>query len=287
MPRRPHTAIIVLSLSFLAVAPGHAQWIEDPGTGWVKVNLSHHDTRTRFDENANKEPYFNKNARSITTTATVTSALGLWTGLDMWAKMPVHHLQFDDVIRDRTSTGLGDPRIFVRMGPSIIGLDTLPLAVAVRGGIKFSVGDFDVRPQIIPLTEGQRDWELLAEIGRSLHPWPLYLMGWVGYRWRELNETTGFKPGNERFFYAAAGGNLNVLTWKVAVDGYFGNATEFAGLVLTRERRQLVQLIPNLGLRIGPGQLEAGARIPLHGRNLPAGTTFTLGYFISWNESLW
>lgn len=271
----------------LSLQPATAQWLEAPGTGWAKLQVSHHDTERRFDEDGDVISFFNKNARSITTTVRFVSAIGLLQGVDAWVDAPYHRLQFNDVIRDRLSAGLGDPRVFLRTGPSLLGIQELPVAVALRAGTKFPVGDFNVDAEVIPLSEGQQDWEVLLEVGRSLHPTPMYVMGWVGYRWREANETTGLKPGNERFFYAAAGGSLDPLSWKLALDGYFGEPTEFSGLVLERERRELIQLIPTLRWTVGPGHVQAGARIPLHGRNLPAGTTFTLGYFLTWNDSLW
>jgi len=274
-------------LGLLPSADGYGQWIESSGTGWVQVQGGHHDTRTRFNENAEVVPYFNKDARSITRTGRLTGALGLWPGLDVWGEVPVHHLQFDDATRERTSAGIGDPRLFVRTGPSLVGLESLPLAVALRGGVKFPVGEFKVDAEVIPLSEGQRDWELLLEVGKSLHPWPLYVMGWVGYRWREVNETSAIKPGDERILYLAAGGHADRFQWKVAVDGLFGRTPKYAGIPVETNRRALVQLIPRAGWQVGPGAVEVGARVPFHGRNLPAGPTFTLGYFLSWDEPLW
>ncbi len=286
----PRLALVLICSAFLGLLPltdGYGQWVEPPGTGWVQLQFSHHDTRTRFNENANTVPYFNEDARSITRTGRLTGALGLWSGIDVWGEIPVHHLQFDDATRERTSAGIGDPRLFLRTGSSLLGIESLPLAVALRGGVKFPVGEFNVDAEVIPLSEGQRDWELLLELGKSLHPWPLYVVGWVGYRWREVNKTSTIKPGDERILYLGAGGHVDRFQWKVAVDGLFGRTPEFSGIPLETNRRALVQLIPRVGWSVGPGAVEAGARVPLHGRNLPAGPTVTLGYFLSWDEPLW
>jgi len=270
------------------VPPLHAQWVEPPGTGWAELRLSHHQTQDRFNRKGEVEPYFNKDAQSTTQSATFTGALGLWQGLDTWLKVPFHRLQFDDVVRERTSTGLGDPRFFARVGPNLFGIGDLATAVALRGGMKVPIGDFENDVEVVPLSEGQRDWEVLLEIGKSLHPWPVYVMGWVGYRWRETNPTTGLKPGNERLVYVAAGGSVQPFRWKVAVDGFFGRPTQLSGATLSQDsRRELLQVIPTVGWRLGPGTLEVGAEVPLHGRNLPAGPTFTLDYFVTWNEALW
>ena len=265
------------------------QWIEPPGTGWAKLQVAHQDTRRRFDETGHVEPYFNEDARSITTTVRFTGAVGLWRGLDVWIDVPYHRLAFNDVTRNRLTTGLADPRFFVRVGPSLVGVDDVPFAVALRGGVKFPVGDFQLDAEQISLSQGQRDWELLLEVGKSLYPWPVYVMAWAGYRWREVNPETERKPGDERLFYVAAGGALDRCRWTVAVDGQFGGApvrTDF-NLELDRNRRELLQLIPTVGWSVGPGAVEAGIRLPLHGRNLPAGPVFTLGYFLQWDKPFW
>jgi hypothetical protein len=151
------------------------------------------------------------------------------------------------------------------------------------------VGDFRLDAEQISLSEGQRDWELLLEVGKSLHPWPAYVMAWAGYRWREVNDEVEKKPGDERLFYAAAGGSVGRFRWKLAVDGQFGRApvrTDF-DLKLEQDRQALLQLIPTVGWSVGPGAVEAGVRVPLHGRNLPAGPVFTLGYFLTWDDPPW
>jgi len=274
-----------------------AQWVEAPGTGWVEVQAAHHRTDTRFDPDGAIEPLFNEDSRSITTTVRLTGAVGVVRGVDVWADLPVHHLQFDDATRERTSTGLGDLRFFLRAGPELAGVTDLPLALALRGGVKLPGNDFPVDAEIIPLTDGQRDWEVMLEVGRSLHPWPVYLQAWAGYRWRTVNDDIDRKPGDERFFYAAAGGRVpgdgagRRLSWKLAVDGFFGTEPErrFSSFTvsLPNDVRELVQLLPSVGYSVGPGTLEVGARIPLHGQNLPAGPTLTLGYFWSWDRPLW
>lgn len=268
-----------------------AQWLEPPGTGWAQLRAIHHPTDTRFGPDGTIEPLFNEDSRSITTSVFLTAAVGLVPGLDVWGQAPFHRLQFNDVVRDRTSTGLGHPKLFLRVGPRLIGLDTgRPLAV--RGGVKFPVGDFPIDAEIIPLSEGQRDWEVLVELGHSFHPWPVYVMGWVGYRWRETNTAIARKPGDERLFHVALGGTIGRLTWKLAVDGLLGRPpirTFDAGFTIELEQdtRRLVQLMPTVGWQVGPGAVELGARFPVDGRNLPAGPALTLGYFFNWGVPLW
>lgn len=286
---------IALTSALLAacpLSPAAGQWIEPPGTGWVDVGVTHQDTRQKFSRSGDVVPFDTEDARSLATTARITGALGLHRGVDLWADVAVRRLAFNDVQADRLTTGLADPRLFLRVGPSLVGLGDLPFAVALRGGLKFPAGDFSVGQggrNDISLSQGQRDWDLLLEVGKSLHPWPAYVMGWVGYRWREVNKSIQEKPGDEQLFYVAAGGSVDRFRWKLAVDGLFGRPpvrTDF-DLVLENDRRELVQVIPTVGWKLGPGVIEAGLRVPVHGRKFPAGPVFTLGYFLSWNDPLW
>jgi hypothetical protein len=281
----------VLIAWMLMPCAGQAQWVEAPGEGWLDISGTYHRTDTRFGPDADIEPLFNAESRSITTSVFLTTAVGLVSGLDGWAQVPFHHLQFDDIVRDRTSTGIGDPRFFLRVGPKAFGLD-IGLPIAVRGGVKFPVGDFPIDAEVIPLTEGQRDWDVLVELGHSFYPAPVYVMGWAGYRWRETNEAIARKPGDERLFYVATGGTVGHFTWKIAVDGLLGRPpvrrlSSGLAIELEQDTRRLVQLLPTAGWRVGPGAVELGARIPVAGRNLPAGPALTLGYFMAWDTSLW
>jgi hypothetical protein len=88
------------------------------------------------------------------------------------------------------------------------------------------------------------------------------------------------------------GGRLDRFEWKVAVDGMFGQSTFGTRTGFEFAARELVQVIPTAGWNVGPGTVQIGARIPVHGQSprfdrLPASPTVTLGYFLSWNDPLW
>ena len=57
--------------------------------------------------------------------------------------------------------------------------------------------------------------------------------------------------------------------------------------MLQNDERELVQVIPTVGWKVGPGAIEAALRVPVHGRKFPAGPVFTLGYFLFWDDPLW
>jgi hypothetical protein len=283
-------------LVVLTPAPSHGQWVEAPGTGWAQLQLAHQRTDTGFSKSGNVVALdeLDPDAQSIITTARLTGALGLVRGLDTWVDLPLHQQSFEGAGSDLLTTGVGDPRVFLRTGPSLVGSDAgaLPVALALRGGVKLTTGTFKNDAETIALSQGQRDWSLLLEVGKSLHPLPLYVSGGTGYRWREENEKIARDLGDEWVFNTAVGGSLDRFQWKVAVDGLFGQRSIDTRTGFEFTARELVQVIPSVGWRIGPGAVQVGARLPVHGQStrsdrLPASPTFTLGYFLSWDDPLW
>ena len=278
---------VCLCIAILMPVNLYAQWIEKPGSGWLQVSFYHHNTQSRFDSERSIEPLFNEEGRSITTSLIFNGVVGVYRGVDVWAQMPVHRLSFNDIAARRESFGLGDPRIYLRIGPELWG-QTLRVPVALRGGIKFPVGDFPVDSEIVPLSEGQTDFEVILEAGYSFYPYKVYLVGWIGYRWRNSNNEIERKPGDESFGYLAIGGAYRKLIWKVALEGQLGQKWEsFTGtrIVLAESQRELVQVQPALGWQVGQGVIELGVRIPVAGRNLPAGPALFAGYFYSWSKN--
>lgn len=151
--------------------------------------------------------------------------------------------------------------------------------MALRAGVKIPGSEFPVDAEVMPVTEGQRDWELLAEVGHSFYPLPLYDKAWAGYRWREQNKQLLWDPGDERFAFAAVGGRIEGLSWELAGEGIWGDAPVKEGIMLPSAERRIVQLLPKVGIPTGHVTLELGARIPLEGRNLPAGPALRAGLF--------
>ncbi len=278
---------IVLALAVHPL-PARGQWVEPPGEGWMHATVSHHQTSRQFGRNGNVVAYDGDNARSVTTSLHLTAAVGLAKGIDAWAEVAAHRLEFSETASTFESTGVGDVRLFARCSPELVGI-RLPVPVALRGGVKLPASTVEDRSDTLPLSDGQRDWELMLETGHSFYPRPLYMMGWAGYRWREENESIRRKPGDEWFAYVAAGGNIGDFVWKLAADGFRGQPpvrTTF-DLRLVNDRRSYVQLLPTIGWDLGPGVAELGLRAPVAGQNMPAGVAVTVGFFLKWNRSLW
>ena len=260
-------------------APAGAQWVELPGEGWAELAVSRQDTRERFDFDGARKPFFAE-GHAITTSFHLTAVVGLFSGLDASVEIPFHRLDFTDEGGDLGRSALGDPRVFLRVSPPLFR--DSDLQVALRGGVKLAGGDFPVSPEIIPLGEGQRDWEVIVEVGRSLGPGSMHVSGWLGYRWREANEERELDFGDEILFLAAVGGSFGRLEYKLGVDGIGGLTPELQGIRVESARRRLVRLLPSLFWRTGLGLVQVGTRLPFAGKNLPAGASFTLGYRMAW-----
>ena len=270
-------ACLLLGVALLAWPSGmSAQWVEPQGQGWASLSVYHQNTRDAYDFEGDTG-VFPAMGHAVATGSFFTLALGLLEGFDAWAQFSFQRLRFDDLAGMRTSTGVGDVRFFARASPlRLLGVTT-PLAI--RAGVKLPVGDFDVGSNMIPLGDGQRDWELMLELGHSFYPAPTYVMGWIGYRWREEATEDARDFGDEQFFYTAVGGEAGPIGYKVGLEGWHGKTPVFGGLESPSAKREMLRFNPSLLVPAGPGQVEVGVRWPLAGKNLPADKDLVLGYF--------
>ena len=255
------------------------QWVGEPGKGWIALAVYHHDTGERFGPEGDAEALL-ADGRAVTTSSFLTTALGLVKGVDLWSQVSVHRLRYDDAAAKRSSTGVGDTRLWLRAAPLKWLGSGVPFAV--RAGFKVPIGKFDVDADEVSLGDAQRDWEVMAELGHSFWPRSIYVSGWAGYRWREENAESGKDFGNEVFYYAQIGGRLGRLGYKLSVDGWNGAAGVTEGAPSPSFERDLGQLLPSLQYDVGAGQVEAGVRFALGGRNVTAGTSLMFQYFSTW-----
>lgn len=248
-----------------------------PGSGWAQVSVFRQKSSGFFGPDALRRPFPAEGAVRITSVY-LTAAAGIFPGLDVWVQTPLHHARYEDVVVTRSRLGVGDARIALRLSPTLLGAQRIP--IALRAGVKVPGSSFPVDATIIPLTEGQRDWEASLETGHAFAGLPLYVLGWLGYRWREENDAVRRDPGNELYVHAAVGGSAASVRWELATELLLGEAPRLVGVTLPTGRRRLVQLTPSLGRRVGLGDLELGGVIPLAGRNLPTGPAVSAGYRI-------
>jgi hypothetical protein len=280
-PFRGLLLALVLPVATAPAAPAQGQWLSPPGEGWVDLTFIRHDTHREFDLQGSERRMF-ADGRAVTHSLFLTGSVGVWRGVDLWVQLPLHHLQFDDAGGDRVSSGLGDPKAWVRLGPEFVGLPSWP--VAVRGGVKVDAGRFDLDAEVVPLGDGQNDLELLLEVGHSFHPHPLWTMAWVGYRWRFENTGARTTPGDESFWWWTLGGEAGPVGWQASLEGLAGRAWKIQGVEVSSARREITQVFGKVDHPVGPGRISLGLRAPLSGRNLPSGVAFTAGYFLRWGS---
>lgn len=266
-------ALAALALSFLA-SPGYGQWIEPQGQGWASFSMYYLDTREQFSP-AGEVRNFVLDGHAQTASSFLTVAMGIAPGVDIWIQPSYHRLEFADLVGTRISWGFGDTRLYVRTAPlRLLGSD---FPFAIRAGTKLPT-DFESGTELIPLGDGQRDWEVMAEVGHSFWPRPFYAAAWAGYRWREAGDTGG-DFGDERFFNVSVGGGGDLLGFKIQLEGWYGGVPTFGGLTGVGQEREMVRLSPSLLVTAGPGQVELGSRLPLTGQNLATGPEIVVGYF--------
>ncbi len=191
----------------------------------------------------------------------------------------MHRLTVDGDGGESESAGLGDIRGAVRVSPALAGFEW---PVALRAGLKVPGSDFPVDATVLPLTEGQVDAEVSLESGYAPEDWPVYLVGWVGYRWRFEDAESQYDPGDERFAHAAVGGTASVLYWELGVDALWGLAPVDQRVVVEGSARRLVQLLPTVGMDVAGGRLELTVPVPVSGKNLPSDPGVSLGYRTAW-----
>lgn len=252
-----------------------------PGQGWIQLSMVSLDSDKRFGVGKRERTYIN-GGRLDLESFVLTGAVGLVTGLELWLQGAVHSFEFDDAAGSSARTGLGDVRVWFRLGPTLVGINEadLPFWVGLRTGAKLPASEFPIDRSVVPLTEGQKDAEVALEVGRVFAEGRVAVQAWWGRRWRGRNEVADLRPGHEWFGYASVLAAVGPVQGRVAVQLLDSAPSETFGLALPTSPREMLGLVPSVGTRLGPGSVELGAQLPLTGRNLPAGAALTLAYTV-------
>lgn len=278
--RAASAGLLVAALATLA-APAAGQWPVGRGNGWAKLSVFHHRATEEYRPDGQVRPFLNNNGKSESTAIFADVLVGVTERIDVWLQVPYFDLNFVDDTESLHRAGIGDVRLSARV--NLLQLRGGSVPISARFTVKAPINDVTIDAQVIPLGEGQWDYEAWLEGGISLWPLPLYSVAWLGYRWRTLNETTTREPGDELTFLAEIGGTqlIGGLGGKVVTEGLFGRPGAIQGVPLGElDRRQIVYIAPTAFYNLTASTiLEVAARIPLHGKNFPAGSPLQIGVF--------
>jgi len=285
----------VLILLLLAPTAAHAgAWTLSKGRYWSKITLMTQSTDEeyvsigvagrppdiqRIYEPGDRAPYAERGkyeSRAV--------FVDLWYGvtdrLDIGLLVPWFRQTFvNDALligfgEARVASGISDVRGFLK-----VNLIKDPFVGSIKLGAKAPTGELINEEGIVPVGEAQWDIDIVAQIGKSFWPVPLYAGLDIGYRFRTKNEELDRDPGNEIVFIAELG--ATPTSWSllaIKLEGIRGQKGKILGVANDSLRKRVTYLSPTAGL--GPWndiRFEAASRISLNGRGFPAGPLFTVG----------
>ncbi len=258
-----------------AVPAWAGAWVLPAHRVWGQVSVFRQETTERYFLDGDRIPYFFE-GRNRTTGLFFDLRYGLTDRLEVVAQLPVYRLEFDDLSDRRRSTGAGDLRLATRW--NLVKGSTV---ATVDAGVKFPTGEFVNDAEVVPVGEGQYDFELAAEAGHSFWPRAAYASVLAGYRFRGTNNANGISPGNE-FFWSVEGGHRLVsrLGLKAVARGLHGRRSTSFGLEIPTLKREAVYLQPGFVWELAPERgIELALPFTVKGRNWPAGVSFGVGFY--------
>ena len=110
-----------------------------PLTGWFQLSIVRQDTRTIYNHDRVARPLI-LDGEATTTSAYASASVGVVRGVELWAQLPFHSLRYTDNGGSRARSGVGDPRLSVRVSPAVAGLGSVP--VVLRAGVKLRARAF-------------------------------------------------------------------------------------------------------------------------------------------------
>ena len=206
----------------------------------------------------------------------VEGFVGVTDWFDLGVQIPYFDQTFADDTRSDTpsASGWSDLRVF-----SKTRLLQNPLHLTVKLGAKIPTGEFINEDGLIPVGEGQWDFDLVLQGGRSLWPLPAYVNADVGYRVRLRNKEIDRDPGDEWLVNAEIGAQSRAwLSLVLKCEMLRSGKGETFGIRTASLIKRISYLAPTIGVRVhNEIWLEAAMRHTLGGRNFPAGQQWVVG----------
>ncbi len=231
-------------------------WTLKKGQVWSKITGLYQSTTEHYDKDGSVGKFpAQYNAQEVY----LDVFYGVNDRTDIGLQLAAISREFVDFTADRHQamfgsqageSGLCDVRGFAK-----INLVQEPVVGTLKLGVKAPIGKFRAAPEAVSKSDGQWDFEVIAQVGRSYWPRPLYANVDLGYRLRQTNSTTHHDPDDELIYNAEAGYSpVDKLHLVLKLDG-IGSAG-----------RRITYLVPTLLVGLQQNlSLEAAARMTING----------------------
>ena len=290
------TPLLIVALSILLpqmVSAG--AWTLEKGQVWSKITYMSLSTNEHYDNDGNVGQI---PARYKSQQVYFDVYYGLNDRIDVGVKIPYISNEFVDVspehpfygAPDKKDSGLGDVR-----GVAKINLvNSADLVGTLKLGFKAPMGEYREVPEALSITGGQWDFEVVAQLGRSFYPVPVYGNLDLGYRLRgeytDSNPSDAggvdrtYTPGAEIVFNAEAGYSpmdklLVALKYESIIGAEYDTINNPpAGSQVETLNQSVAYLAPTVLVGLHPSvSLEAQARMTVSGSRYFAGSTYGVG----------
>lgn len=316
-PRTPHshlaflqkltscaTPLLITALTVLLPQMAAAgAWTLGQGHIWSKVTVMSLSTNEHYDNDGNVGEI---PARYQSQQVYFDVYYGLNDRIDVGVKIPYISNEFVDVspehpfygAADKKDSGLGDIR-----GVAKINLvNSEDLVGTLKLEFKAPMGEYREVPEALSITGGQWDFEVVAQLGRSFYPVPVYGNVDLGYRLRgeyadpNPSDAGGvdrtYTPGAEFVFNAEAGYSpmdklLVALKYESIIGAEYdtiknppagGNINSPPEDRVETLNQSVSYLAPTVLVGLHPSvSLEAQARMTVSGSRYFAGSTYGVG----------
>ena len=290
------TPLLIVALSVLLpqmVSAG--AWTLGKGQVWSKITYMSLSTNEHYDNDGKVDEI---PARYKSQQVYFDVYYGLNDQIDVGIKIPYISNEFVDVspdhpvhgAPDKKDSGLGDVR-----GVAKINLvNSADLVGTLKLGFKAPMGEYREVPEALSITGGQWDFEVVAQLGRSFYPVPVYGNVDLGYRLRgeytDSNPSDAggvdrtYTPGAEFIFNAEAGYSpMDKLLVALKYESIIGSEYDTinnppAGSQVETLDQSVAYLAPTVLIGLHPNvSLEAQARMTVSGSRYFAGSTYGVG----------
>ena len=287
------TPLLIVALSVLLPQMASAgAWTLERGHVWSKITVMSQATDQHYDAGGNAVD-MPADARYQSQQVYFDIRYGVTDQIDLGLQIPYLSNKFVDKNESNdvatpppaleTESGLGDIRGFAKINL----VNSADLVGTLKLGFKAPMGDYREVPEALSITGGQWDFDVVAQLGRSFYPVPVYANLDLGYRWRgeykdsDPNPDRSYTPGDEIVFNAEAGYSpMDKLLVALKYEGIAG--AEYDALSNPGQPEMLSQsvsyLAPTVLVGVHPNvSLEASARMTVSGNRYFAGPTYAVG----------